>query len=250
MKRLFLIIIDIFFPPGCPSAGIYLARKVMPLIMLPQWELSGGSCEQAFRELQKASVRLQSLKPDNLIFPVLLRLSEWEGKKKELLLCLYCSCGAGLYGQLCFRWTPPCQGCSSTPNPPAPKLQAGTCCSPMTGMLKCCTLLSHLHFSLERKYRCKLQFRLLKLGQDFPWQVCLLLPCSIHGSLCSSPCPSLSLTLHQPLLSHQMWFRDIWTWSENALKCRKDRFELGSGNSFPGDANTSTAKHFLNQTSY
>lgn len=48
----------------------------MPLIMLPQWELGGGSCEQAFRELQKASVRLQSLKPGNLIFPVLLGVSD------------------------------------------------------------------------------------------------------------------------------------------------------------------------------
>lgn len=65
-----------FFPPGCPSEGIYLAGKVVPLIMLPQWELGGGSCEQAFRELQKASVRLQSLKPGNLIFPVLLGVSD------------------------------------------------------------------------------------------------------------------------------------------------------------------------------
>lgn len=51
-----------------------------------------------------------------------------------------------------------------------------------------------------------------------------------HMALSACPlCPSLPLTLHQPLLSHQMWFRDIWTWSENALKCRKHMFRLGSG---------------------
>lgn len=49
--------------------------------MLPQWELGGGSCEQAFREFQKASVRLQSLKPGNLVSPVFLRVSE-RGKEE------------------------------------------------------------------------------------------------------------------------------------------------------------------------
>lgn len=95
------------------------------------------------------------------------------------------------------------------PIPQAQTFKMGLVAAPWQGMLKCCTLLSHPHFSLERKYGFKLKFRLLKLGQDFPWQVCLLLPCAMHGSLCLSLCPSLPLTLHQLLLSHQMWLRDI-----------------------------------------
>ena len=88
---------------------------------------------------------------------------------------------------------------------------------------------SHAHISLERKHSFKHKFKLLKQAKISRQQVCLLLPYAIHRSLCLSPCPSLPPTLQQPLLSHQMRFRTISTWSENALgKCRKHTVKLGS----------------------
>lgn len=66
MKRLFLIIIDIF-SPGSPRECIHLAGKVVPSSW---WELSGRNCKQTSRELQKASVNWTAkFKTRELDFP-------------------------------------------------------------------------------------------------------------------------------------------------------------------------------------
>lgn len=248
MKRLFLIIIGIFFPLVVPVKAFILLEKWCHL----QRCHNGSSVEEAAnRPLGSFKKHLLDCKVQSqaIWFSQPFWGSLSKRKRRRTISSPFMGCSA-LGEHLSARGAAPL----SIPQAQTIKLWCVT--ASRQGRLEWCTLLSHLHFSLERKQRSKLKFRLLKLGQDFPWQVHLQLPCSVQGSLCLSPCPSLPLTLHQPLLSHQMWFRDIWTRSENALKCRKNTFNLGSGissaecNSFPGDANTSTAKHFLNQTSY
>lgn len=89
---------------------------------------------------------------------------------------------------------------------------------------------SHAHVSLERKHRFKHKFKLLKLGPRFPIGRSVCYCHTLYTALLVCP---LVLPYPSPctgeVLSHQMPFRAMSPWSENALgKCRKHTVKLGS----------------------